>query len=73
MMYVAEAAAQKMAKAASEWITAAVETNEREKISGPSTNPFFNHCAGRRTRSAAGVRGREVSRLRGLAVSDCDI
>src|SRR4051794_19830241 len=41
-----------MAKAASECATADAETNDREKISGATTNPFFSHCAGRRRRMA---------------------
>src|SRR5713101_1717180 len=45
-----------MTHAASEWKTALCETNEREKMSGPRTNPFFSHCAGRSKRIAAGVR-----------------
>src|SRR3954469_8984204 len=41
-----------MANAASEWATADGETNDREKISGATTNPFFSHCAGRSRRMA---------------------
>ncbi|TMK24308.1 MAG: DUF2157 domain-containing protein [Actinobacteria bacterium] len=41
-----------MANAASECATADGETNDREKISGAITNPFFSHCAGRSRRMA---------------------
>src|SRR3954451_20230625 len=41
-----------MTNAASECATADGETNDREKISGAITNPFFSHCAGRSRRMA---------------------
>src|SRR3954449_10557196 len=41
-----------MTNAASECATADGETNDREKISGAITNPFFSHCAGRSRRIA---------------------